>query len=384
MRKSLSRIGGRLLHAGIATAATTAVVVAGTVAPALAAVAPLTLSATSGPSGGSPTITASSTAMWLSGISTPGVNFSIPACPGTYNATVVATPTSTAGNITGAVVTKISSNKAAITVPSGVVTVAAGTATKWNVCVYDGATSGSLIGSGAYTVAPGVTLTSISPASGPALGGTTITVVGSSLPTTTSGILGATLGGLPLTNIAAVNASSFTATAPTHSAGSVALTVTTAAGTQTLNTAFSYSNGIVVTPNTNPLVPNGTPALNPTLDIAGAGFSALATVPFGATLAAAPHIYLVNDTYSSAGPDGTHWTTPPITDCTSPLVISDTELICTLNLNSTLDAAGAATTTPVPRGTYTVTIVADSARGATTTINPTDISSGATFTVAPY
>jgi hypothetical protein len=389
MRKSHSRIGSRLVRAGIASAATTAAVLAGVAAPAMAAVPVLTLSSTSGASGAALPFTAQSTTPWLGGVSTVGVLFSVPACPAAYSTTQVA-PTTSAGLIDAASVTKISNNKAAISPPSGaagtgLTSVANATATKWNVCAYNSATdaSGTLIATGSYSVAPGVTLSAISPGSGPSLGGNTITISGSSLPATTAGILGATLGGVPLTNVTAVNASSFTATAPTHASSTTAvpLTITTAAGTQTLASAYTYSNGIVVSPNTSP--PAASAAADPTLDITGVGFSAL---NFGALLSTGAHVFLTaNPGYSSAGASTSAWTTAPVTDCTSQLVISDTELVCTLNLHYSLTTLGATTGAAVSPGTYSVQVVANGQPQATTAnVMATDISSGSTFTVSNY
>src|SRR3712207_5755468 len=77
MRKSEPSTGSRLLRAGFATAATAALVVAGTATPVLAASVPVTLSSTAGPTTGGNTITASSTTAqaFLSPSTTVNVTF---------------------------------------------------------------------------------------------------------------------------------------------------------------------------------------------------------------------------------------------------------------------------------------------------------------------
>jgi hypothetical protein len=73
------------------------------------------------------------------------------------------------------------------------------------------------------------------------------------------------------------------------------------------------------------------------------------------------------------------------------VVISDKELLCTLNLatGGLTPSSGAPAVNPnnnVANGTYTLTVVSngDIAAGSTTGYQQSDISSGSTFTVAPY
>ncbi|HEX8347284.1 MAG TPA: hypothetical protein VF657_21480, partial [Actinoplanes sp.] len=94
MRKSLSSARFKRVLAGLAAGAvTTAVVATGT--PALGAAVPLTLSATTGPSGGLNTITATATTAIFPSTVTPAVSFQVAACAATYVGT--ATVTTTAG-----------------------------------------------------------------------------------------------------------------------------------------------------------------------------------------------------------------------------------------------------------------------------------------------
>ncbi|MBB2942739.1 hypothetical protein FB565_002452 [Actinoplanes lutulentus] len=384
-----------MIRAGIAAATVTAATVASAALPAAAATVPLTLSSANGPTGSATvTITASHSTAWLTGVSSPNVTLSMPACQTTYNTTAssAVTPSSaTVGNIvTSVTASKINNFKAAFLLPSLDQAPNTATSTKYNICVYSGTGSSDvLIGNGTYTVASPAALdvtTPILPANGPALGGTTVTVIGTGFPTTATGIT-ATLGGAALTGITPISSTKFTAVTPARQSGSAALTVTTAAGTVTKSGVFTYSNGIAITPNTNPTVPNGTPALNPTIDIIGVGFQS-STYDFSDTLAAAAksHVFLTEGAYAAAGTQATPvWTTPPVTDCTGVVVISDTEIICKLNLNKSLGSASptAFTATQVPEGTYTLTVVANGAPGAITP-NPSDISSGSTFTVSAY
>ncbi|AGL19798.1 IPT/TIG domain-containing protein [Actinoplanes sp. N902-109] len=391
MTKSQSHSRPRLVRAGLAAASVTGVLVALTAAPALAAIAPLTLSSTAGPTTGGNTITATSTATanFLSGVTAPVATFSVPACQTTYNTTAstAVTPSSasaTAGNVLVTTINKISNTKAAITVPALPLAGASATTTKYNLCIYaSNSATAAQIGSGTYTVAaapvfPGSGV--VSPTSGPALGGSTITVTATSGLPTTAGSITATLGGTALTNITPVSSTSFTAVTPAHAPGSVALSVTTAAGTKTIASAFTYANGISVTPNT---APNTSAATY--LDVLGAGFL---TPTFGSA-ATNGRVWLVDGEYDPAA-SGTSYTQGPTAECTGVVVISDNELICSLNLNTgalTPASATANTGTPqVPNGTYTVTVVSNGDAGVSgaTGYSQSDISSGSTFTVAPY
>lgn len=398
MRKSQERSGSRLLRAGLAAAATAAIVVAGTPMPASAASAPLTLSSTAGPTVGGNTITASSTtaAAFLSGVTSPTVTFSIPACQQTYNtaAATAVTPAGTAGNVVGqATIRKITNTKAAISVTTGAPALptnsATATSTRYNVCVYGAASAGAaLVGNATYTVAaaPVFPANNVSPSSGPALGGTKIIVTATSgLPTTANSIT-ATLGGSPLTQVTPINATSFSAVTPAHAAGLVDLVVTTAAGSKAITGAFTYANGIEIEPNTAPRTSTAQ-----VVDVMGAGFN---SYTFGSTATTA-RVWLVDGTYdpgATAGTPATAYVVGPIAECTGVTVISDNELICTLNLNAgrltptTAASAGAGALGIVPNGAYTLTVVSRGgvAQSDQTGYEQTDVSSGSTFTVAPY
>ncbi len=338
MRKSESSTGSRMLRAGIATAATAVVAVGMSATPAQAAV-PITLSATTGPSAGGNTLTGTSTTAFLTGYTAPVAYFTQFACPATWTSTALNTVAPSASNtgVTPAtVVKKLTNNKVAVTVPAAVVTVGTNATQKYNLCVYGAATANTVLAANAaYTVAGAATVTGVTPSAGPALGGSLITVTGTAFPTT-PGSITATLGGTPLTAITPVSSTSFTAITPAKSpANDLTLAVTTTAGTVFLKNAFDYVNGITISPNTAP--PTATAV---DVDVLGTNF-----LSYNFTTANAQsdsHVYLVNGVYNGiTGTAGTVRQNGPVAECGSVLVVSDTELICTLNLTSRLDAAGA-------------------------------------------
>jgi len=369
MRTSMSRNKSRWLRAGLAAGAVAAVVI-GSATPALAAAVTVTLSATTGPSVGGNTLTATAAASYLSGYTTPGASFTIPACPGTYSTTPV-TPTATVGNVQATVVKKLSNTKAAITVPSGVVTVGSAATTKYNVCIYGTQTAGSaLIGTATYTVAVAPTVTSISPSSGPAQGGSTVTITGTGFPTA-SGSITASIGGTSLLSITPVSATSFTAVTPPHAPSTTALTLSigTTAGTLNKTSYYTYTNGIVIGPNTGPNT------ADVDIDVQGVGFLSL---DFTTTTGATPndtngHVYLTNGTYSAVSSSGK--TNGEVTECVDVIVVSDTELICTLTLTQALNAYGLGVVAAHANTTRTVT---DAVTATSTTVT----SATAAFTSA--
>jgi len=402
-------------------------VVIGSVAPGFAATVPLTLSAASGPSGGGNTITATATTNIFTSTITPAVEFqyvgtgAAAACSATYLAAAAIAPTTapsgttpyvqTAGVITvpapnvkklGGTIT----NKISVTIPNTLVLANTGggspvvlqSSAKYNLCVYSGTTSavggvgGSpLIGNAAYTIAAKPTVTAVSPTTGPALGGNTITVTGTNFPST--GLTG-TLGGLPLTAIVvASGGGSFTATAPAHAAeDDVSLVLNSSGGTVTTAAAYDYTNGVVISPNTAPKT------TSVDVDVQGVGFLA---PNFTTTDGTTPndtnaHVYLVAGGYDPT-PDATtpaNKANPEKAECVNVLVVSDTELICTLVLAGSIGVSGTpAAATPVAEGTYTLTVVTDgrldvqsggAASPAAPDYDASLITSGATFTVAPY
>ncbi|BBH63801.1 hypothetical protein ACTI_04860 [Actinoplanes sp. OR16] len=318
MSKSKSTTRRRGLRAVIATGAATAAVLS-MATPAFAEPI-LTLSSAGGPSAGGNNITAShATTAWLTGVTTPTAGVTnataCPAAPGTPGTSYVA--------IASTAIKKLSNYKAAVTFPA--MTTLSSVSKK--LCFYNGQI---LIGSANYvTTDVSQTVTSVTPAGGPALGGGTITVVGTGFPTT-AGSISATLGGLPLTNITPISTTSFTATAPAHAAGRVPLQITTANGQTIAQNIYTYSNGINVTPNTAP----NTGVVD--IDVTGMDFLA----PTFNSSAANGHVYLTRGKYDPATAAASTKANGAVSECVNVLVIGDSELICSLPLNSRFDSAG--------------------------------------------
>ncbi|MEV0900317.1 IPT/TIG domain-containing protein [Actinoplanes sp. NPDC049802] len=298
-------------------------------------------------------------------------------------------------------VKRISGTKIAFKVPSrsypgsglnatGLVLTGSQTTARWNVCVYDSdAPVGStLLATSSYTVVLRPTITSVTPTSSPAGGGQAITVNGTGFTAVGSTSVTAAIGGTPLTNIrVAANGNSLTATTGPRTADTgLALTVTTPGGTVSSldpdndsNTAdspipFNYSNGITIVPNT------AAAGSSVTVDVTGAGFGQLTFVGGDSPTSSNAQVFLVSGAYNAAGNRG-------VAECDDVAVISDVELVCTLNLAA--DRLNPATSAPVPStpvsdGAYTLTVVANGSTGAGPAANPTIVSSGSTFTVGPY
>ena len=279
----------------------------------------LTLSSNNGPSGILNSITATtSTGIFLTG-TVVIVKPIAAACPVTYG-------------LSGSAVAALSvrvllPTKLAFTIPTTVVSGSPGPS--YNICAYTG-TSGSLISETVvpYVVAAQATITSVSPAGGPAQGGTSITVTGTNL----GSVVSATVGGVALAiDPASKGASSFTAITPAHAAGGpFTVAVVTLSGPASKVGAFTYSNGIVVTPNK--ASNNG----SIDIDVQGIGFGAM-TFPMsdGSTPNDdSGHVYLVHGRYNptSLVAVGSYKANDALLECTDVLVISDTELVCTLAL----------------------------------------------------
>jgi hypothetical protein len=401
-------------RAALASAAATAVLLAGAAAPASAAVLTMTLSSSYGPTGGGDTIvgTVPSTlavAPPFPAGTTPTVQFQYIGTGSTGCGTSAKAITQIAGSGTAttagvltadpASVKRITASKIAFKVPSGpypgrtenssgLVLVGTQAQGRWNVCVYnnDSTTSSTLLASAVYTVALVPRISTVSPASSPAAGGQTITVTGTGFTPGASMITGAA-GDVALSNVkVALDGQSFTATTGSRVAGTgLALTVVTPGGTvssldpdndpSTSDTPipFSYTNGIAISPST---AASGTQV---TVDVTGVGFSALTFEAAGNPTSARAHVFLVDDAYQSSGNRG-------VAECVVDSVISDRELVCTLDLAADqLSPANSAVVagSPITDGAYILTVVADGSVGAGDP-KASIVSSGAAFVVAPY
>lgn len=420
MRRSqgVLRRSGRV---GLACVLASAIVLAGAVASASAATLAMTLSSTTGPSGGGNTITATvaATAAAPSPFpagTTPAVQFQYVGTGASSCSATAQVVTQIAGSGTAMtagvqtvdpdMVKRISTTKLAIQVPSsaypaldgdgnpstvnpgGLVLVDPQKAAKWNICVYDSAstTSSTLLATASYTLVVRPSITSIIPASSPAGGGQSITVNGVGFGSVGSQATTGSIGGVALTNVVvASTGNSLTAITGARAAGTgLILTVNTPGGSvgsdnpdndSTTNDdpiLFTYSNGITITPNT------AVAGAKVSVDINGAGFSRL-TFNSGTPTDNQAHIFLVKDAYAADSNRG-------VAECTDVLSISDTELVCTLDLSFQLSPTDSTTVpdTPVGDGAYVLTVVADGATDAGADANPTIFSSGAVFAVAPY
>ncbi|GID27366.1 IPT/TIG domain-containing protein [Paractinoplanes brasiliensis] len=393
MRKS-NTTTRRRVRAGLAAGATGSLLTALIASPAYAAPGTLSLSSNGGPTGGGNTIVATLANMPTapnptSFTTSTAVYFVVatsatatPTCPTTYPSVAPAGTVVATGD---PAVKLLAPSKIAVVVPTGVVTASAGTIFKYAMCAFAANTSGAaLIAGGQYTVgtAPQIaTVNGVNPVSGPALGGTTITVSGSGFVANTTAAPNntvATLDGLPLTDIVVGGGgTSFSAKTPPHAPGGpFMLKVTTPGGTTnvlgtttTKANLFSYTNGIVVSPNT---AANTKGSVD--LDVMGVGFD---NYSFEATNgntsnSANAHVYLVKGTYSAtAGAVRAGKAAGQETECVNVLVISGEELLCSLPLNHTLSTADQSFTAGPAQRT---------ARSLTTTTGSTTVTSASTTT----
>ncbi|WP_327120539.1 IPT/TIG domain-containing protein [Nocardia sp. NBC_01730] len=119
------------------------------------------------------------------------------------------------------------------------------------------------------------TLTSISPASGPAAGGTTVVLTGTNL----TGATAVSFGGTPATSFTVNSSTQITAVTPAHSAGTVSVTVTTAGGTSN-GVAFTY----IAAPTLTGIAPSsGPPSGGTVVVLTGTGLTGATAVSFGGT-----------------------------------------------------------------------------------------------------
>jgi len=403
----------------------------------------MTLSSTVGPSGGGNSLTgtvatsATNTGPFTDLTKPPTVQFqwfgtSTAATCSKFAQTDKEIATATGGALTAGVLTvddtdvkRISNSKIAFTVPSGspvsptpgttnanglalVTTPAANaqSAAKYNVCVYDSnsTTASNLLATATYTIAPRPTITSTSVGSAPTFGGQPISINGTGFSATANATT-VSIGGTALINTKVNSTTNITGTIPAHAAATgLAIVVNTVGGSVssldadndgTADTtgipmggaatvpagSFAYTNGIIIGPNT--VAPKG--VVN--IDVTGVGFQSLNFVVGAAPSATGgkSHVLLINGAYLPNATAGNYG----VEECLGVFVIGDKELICTLNLNDSKGVApltGVANTTDAGVGTYTVTVVADGdpAKATATAAGASIISSGSTFTIAPY
>ncbi len=85
---------------------------------------------------------------------------------------------------------------------------------------------------------PPPTVTNVSPATGPTLGGTSVTITGTKF----TGATDVTIGGGAATAVTVVDDTTITATTPAGSSGTASVEVTTTYGTNAANTLYTYTN----------------------------------------------------------------------------------------------------------------------------------------------
>ncbi|HEY3815050.1 MAG TPA: IPT/TIG domain-containing protein [Caulobacteraceae bacterium] len=149
-----------------------------------------------------------------------------------------------------------------------------------------------------YIAPPAPTVTAISPASGTTAGGTSVTLTGTNFISVTGVKFGSATATFTVNS-----ATSITATAPAGAAGAVDVTVTTLGGT---SAAAAPDQFTYVTPPPLPVINSISPtsgAPGTVVTISGTGFSHVANVFFGSTLAISSQV-LNDTTILATAPDG--------------------------------------------------------------------------------
>ncbi|WP_338679375.1 IPT/TIG domain-containing protein [Janthinobacterium sp. TB1-E2] len=127
---------------------------------------------------------------------------------------------------------------------------------------------------------PPPTITGVTPASGPASGGTAVTITGTGFTGVTALKFG-TNNGVAVT---VVNSTTMTATSPPGSAGTVNVTVTASGGTSATGAANQFT--YIPAPTVTSISPTAGPATGgSTVTITGTGFTGATAVTFGSTAA---------------------------------------------------------------------------------------------------
>ena len=169
----------------------------------------------------------------------------------------------TIGGVAATGVTVVNSTTITATTPAG--TAGAVTVTVTN----PGGQSGSL--ASGYTYVAGPAVTSVSPSSGPAAGGTAVTITGTNFASGAT----VTFAGTAASNVTVVNNTTITATTPAGSAGAATVTVTMGGQSGSLAGGFTY----IGVPTVTGVSPNSGSTLGGTaVTVTGTNFATGATV----------------------------------------------------------------------------------------------------------
>jgi hypothetical protein len=144
--------------------------------------------------------------------------------------------------------------------------------------------AGSSTAPNGYTYGTLPTIAAVTPSSGLPAGGTTITITGTNLTGTTA----VTLGGVAATGVTVVSATSVQCVTPAHAEGTVAVVMTTAAGSVTQENGFTYALPIPVIPpptvaNLSPV--SGSTSGGTTITITGTNLTGTTAVTLGGVAA---------------------------------------------------------------------------------------------------
>lgn len=123
------------------------------------------------------------------------------------------------------------------------VTTPAGTAGEQVVAL---TTPGGTVNNLRFTYVAAPTVTAIAPATGLDTGGTAVTITGTNLLGATS----VTIGGVAATSVVITSATTITAVTPANTSGAKNVVVTTAGGSGTLASGFTYTASLAITPAT--------------------------------------------------------------------------------------------------------------------------------------
>ncbi len=141
--------------------------------------------------------------------------------------------------------------------------------------------AGTGTGTGLFTYLPSPTITAITPASGPLIGGQTVVITGSNFDTA-PGTTFVTFGGVAATAVVVNSSAQITATTPANVAGPQTVAVTTTNGTVGAVNGYTYQDVPTVT-SVNP--PSGPTGGGQTVTITGQNFAGATGVTIGGTAA---------------------------------------------------------------------------------------------------